>query len=82
MSLRTPLSLVALALSLLACGGSASETPWPVPPQAAALGPAGEAAGPTDLDDTSGVSSDREEPSGSRDDGAPRDVASPLGMRR
>lgn len=82
MSLRTPLSLVALALSLLACGGSASETPWPVPPQAAALGPAGEAAGPTDLDDASGAGDEREEPSRSRDDGAPRDPSNPLGMRR
>ena len=31
-----------LGTALAACGGSASETPWPAEPENAALGPAGE----------------------------------------
>ncbi len=33
-----------LGTALAACGGSASETPWPAEPENAALGPAGESA--------------------------------------
>jgi hypothetical protein len=33
-----------LGTALAACGGSSSETPWPVEPENAALGPAGESA--------------------------------------
>jgi hypothetical protein len=38
---RLPLILLTLAAG---CGGSSSETPWPVEPDAPALGPAGESA--------------------------------------
>jgi hypothetical protein len=34
--------LGAAALAVASCGGSSSETPWPVEPDTAALGPAGE----------------------------------------
>jgi hypothetical protein len=42
--------------SIAACGGSASETPWPVEPEGPVLGPTGEssarpAAGPADRPD-------------------------------
>lgn len=62
--MRSALFLASLIapLALAACGGSSSETPWPVEPDSAAqLGPAGE-VGPgaaADLTDT-------------RDGGAPR----------
>lgn len=82
MILRTSLALITLSTLLLACGGSASETPWPVPPTGAALGPAGEAAGPTDLED-SAVTNEREDPGG---DAAPkgegRSENNPQQMRR
>jgi hypothetical protein len=35
-------SFVVLALALLGCGSSASETPWPAEPEGKLLGPAGE----------------------------------------
>ncbi|MEO7329289.1 MAG: hypothetical protein ABI193_11965 [Minicystis sp.] len=42
--------------SIAACGGSSSETPWPVEPEGPALGPAGEGSAklvvaPADLPD-------------------------------
>jgi hypothetical protein len=37
-------AVVLVCASLGACGGSSSETPWPVEPEGAALGPSGEAA--------------------------------------
>ena len=36
--------------ALAACGGTASETPWPAEPENAALGPAGESTASTVLD--------------------------------
>lgn len=45
---------VLLASVLVACGGSASETPWPAEPDTPALGPAGETS-PGNLDDTRGA---------------------------
>ena len=40
-------------LFVASCGGTASETPWPVEPDTAALGPAGESARIGAPDDTS-----------------------------
>lgn len=40
--MRTPLFLVTVLLAS-ACGGTASETPWPKEPEDVDLGPAGEA---------------------------------------
>src|SRR4051812_31711559 len=53
--------LSVLAVLLAACGGSSSETPWPVEPQGAALGPAGESVEGSDPDDGA-VTNEREEP--------------------
>jgi len=36
----------AAAVGLLACGGTSSETPWPVEPESRPLGPSGETAPP------------------------------------
>jgi hypothetical protein len=38
--------LVAAVLGASACGGTSSETPWPVEPDEALVGPPGEAPGP------------------------------------
>jgi hypothetical protein len=38
------------AFTLLGCGGSSSETPWPAEPEGKTLGPSGETA-PSDLED-------------------------------
>ncbi|MCC6556522.1 MAG: hypothetical protein IT372_26485 [Polyangiaceae bacterium] len=48
--MRSGILLVPFALLALCCGGSSSETPWPVEPEGPALGPAGEGAprGPLD----------------------------------
>lgn len=55
-----------LAFGGAACGGSSSETPWPVEPKGAALGPAGES---TDTDAAEAM----ESPEDSREDeSAPR----------
>ena len=43
------LVLGSLSLPLSACGGSASETPWPVEPENIDLGPAGETRRNDDL---------------------------------
>lgn len=64
--MRIPPSFIAffLALSVFgasACGGSSSETPWPVEPKGAALGPAGES---TDTDAAEAM----ESPEDSRED--------------
>ncbi len=37
-------ALAALALPTVGCGGSSSETPWPVEPVNAEMGPAGESS--------------------------------------
>jgi hypothetical protein len=42
--MRACLILVAVVVS--ACGGSSSETPWPIEPDDVNLGPSGEAPGP------------------------------------
>jgi hypothetical protein len=67
MQLRSIVLLTALAAGLLACGGSSSESPWPVEPQGAALGPAGEASEGAGADDTE-VKNEREEPGEVTDD--------------
>jgi hypothetical protein len=42
--------LVLLAAAAFSCGGSSSETPWPVEPEASQLlGPSGESAGPSSI---------------------------------
>lgn len=53
MPARTPkllllgvLGLLATAATMIACGGSASESPWPVEPDTPTLGPEGEDAPP------------------------------------
>ena len=45
-----PPALFLLLAAAFSCGGSSSETPWPVEPEAAQLlGPAGESAAPPTL---------------------------------
>lgn len=61
MALRSLALLPVLALFFAGCGGSASETPWPVEPQGAALGPAGENTEGADPDDGA-VTNEREDP--------------------
>jgi hypothetical protein len=46
--------VLALALSASGCGGSSSETPWPAEPEGKTLGPSGEKASPSDLDNIRG----------------------------
>lgn len=46
MTIRIPFCL--LLCGLWSCGGSSSETPWPVEPQGAALDPAGESSATDD----------------------------------
>lgn len=41
-SIRTGCGLLFAALLAASCGGSSSETPWPVEPETTTLGPAGE----------------------------------------
>jgi hypothetical protein len=47
------LLLAALVSLLIACGGSSSETPWPVEPYNTGLGPAGETAPAAVVEDNS-----------------------------
>ncbi len=42
--------IVLLPAALVACGGSSSETPWPVEPYGPALGPSGESAPASSVD--------------------------------
>jgi hypothetical protein len=42
--LLSPLVIVALLHGVASCGGSASETPWPVEPEAQQFAPPGESA--------------------------------------
>ena len=42
-------ALLLLLAAAVSCGGSSSETPWPVEPEAAQLGPAGESLAPPSL---------------------------------
>lgn len=53
-----------------ACGGSASETPWPVEPKGTALGPAGESTN-TDIPEAA------ETPEDSAEEGAPKQKTAP-----
>lgn len=43
---RLALTLTMVTVSVVACGGSSSETPWPVEPDDVNLGPSGEAPAP------------------------------------
>lgn len=45
--------LLLVGIFAAACGGSASETPWPVEPDSKALGPAGERGPGAAVDETS-----------------------------
>jgi hypothetical protein len=52
--LFSPLLISLLIALAAACGGSSSETPWPVEPDPSQLGPSGENAIPTLVDDDAG----------------------------
>jgi len=48
--LLSPALLLLVAAAVFSCGGSSSETPWPVEPEAAQLlGPSGESPAPSSL---------------------------------
>jgi hypothetical protein len=67
--MRPCILLVSLALLSPACGGSSSETPWPVEPEGPALDPAGESAPPATPVDTPETPEDQGTP--------PEDEATP-----
>ncbi len=52
--LFSPILLAILAAVAASCGGSSSETPWPVEPDPSKLGPSGEAALPPLIEDDAG----------------------------
>lgn len=47
--LLSPAFVVLVAAAMAACGGSASETPWPVEPEPSQLAPAGESVVPASI---------------------------------
>jgi len=49
--LFSPVLVVIFAVVAASCGGSSSETPWPVEPDPSKLGPSGENAIPPLVDD-------------------------------
>ena len=49
--LLAPGLFLLLAAAMISCGGSASETPWPVEPEPAQLAPAGESLTPPSITD-------------------------------
>lgn len=59
-----PILAMLAAAALLSCGGSSSETPWPVEPENAAPGPAGESAAARndDTETPAEVTDERESP--------------------
>jgi hypothetical protein len=52
--LLSPILVAILAALAASCGGSSSETPWPVEPDPSKLGPSGEAAIPPLVDEDAG----------------------------
>ena len=59
--LFTPALLFAVALAA-ACGGSSSETPWPVEPDPSVLGPRGESAVPPVIEEDAGHGAAQKKP--------------------
>lgn len=59
--LFTPL-VIALAALAASCGGSSSETPWPVEPDPSVLGPRGENATPPLIEEDAGKPATQKKP--------------------
>ena len=57
-----PILAMLASAALLNCGGSSSETPWPVEPEGATPGPAGESAGRDETELPSEVTDESESP--------------------
>jgi hypothetical protein len=57
-----PILFMLAAAALLGCGGSSSETPWPVEPEGATPGPAGESTERDETELPSDVTDERETP--------------------
>lgn len=57
-----PILVMLAAAAVLGCGGSSSETPWPVEPEGATPGPAGESAERDETELPSEVTDEREAP--------------------
>ena len=59
--LFTPALLLAVAAAV-SCGGSSSETPWPVEPDPSVMGPRGESATPVVIEEDAGKGAAQKKP--------------------
>jgi hypothetical protein len=60
--LLTPLWIALLAALAASCGGSSSETPWPVEPDPSVMGPRGESATPVVIEEDAGKGAAQKKP--------------------
>lgn len=84
MTLRLLVAPSLLALLLAGCGGSSSETPWPVEPRGFAQDPVSESAEQAEPTN-SAATNEREDPAGSADEAKParqKRPEDPQGMKR
>lgn len=84
MTLRSLAVPSLFALLLVGCGGSSSETPWPVEPQGFAQDPVGESPEGAEPPNN-GATNEGEDPAGARERGRPageKRPDDPQGMKR